>query len=104
MTSGYYPESCENDPNAPWNEGDTPCSTCEKPPEGFDCQDGENWEDCPRYKEEAWVDDDWEDDREVVEKLDRTTENECYAIEQGATTEEDIAALFGGSQNRRDAK
>jgi hypothetical protein len=39
----------------------------------------------------------WEDKEiEYYENLDRATENECYAIEQGAKTEEDINGLFGG--------
>jgi hypothetical protein len=39
----------------PWvNDPPNPCEECspDKIPEGFDCQEGENWENCPRWNPE----------------------------------------------------
>ena len=47
MRSEYDSFACD-----PAMEVETPCDKCEEVPEGFDCQEeGDNFEDCPRWKE-----------------------------------------------------
>lgn len=65
------------------NYGYSICDSCEAEGHREDYEDGQR----------AEIED---EEIEYYEQLDRATEMECYAIEQGATTEEDMDAFTGG--------
>lgn len=99
--SGDWKDGVAKCPHCGFDGSRDDCVVCNRsiPPSSSNygysiCESCEEKSHRERYNDEHEM---WEDKEiEYYENLDRATENECYAIEQGAKTEEDINGLFGG--------